>query len=96
MNFTAEEIRQLRYRLGWSQAEMARCLKLTLATVSSVEAGRATLPVEVRSNLLQIMNQAESNAERVQRVPIAEVLMKDLGLSQIHDFEVQSRSTDKN
>jgi len=92
VNFTAEEIRQLRYRLGWSQAEMARCLKLELATVSSIESGKATLPVEIRSSLLQIMNQAESNAERTQRVPIAEVLMKDLGLSQIHDFEVQTRS----
>ncbi|MEK7355001.1 MAG: helix-turn-helix transcriptional regulator [Bdellovibrionota bacterium] len=95
MNWTAIEIRQLRYRLGWSQAEMARCLKLELSQVSSIEAGRTLLPIEHRSSLLQIMNQAESNAERVQRVPIAEVMMKDLGLSQIHDFEVQTRSNEK-
>ncbi|MES2962883.1 MAG: helix-turn-helix domain-containing protein [Bdellovibrionota bacterium] len=95
LNFTAEEIRQLRYRLGWSQAEMARCLKLEPTMVSSIEAGRAVLPLHYRSYLLQIMNQAESNAERTQRVPIAEVMMKDLGLSQIHDFDVQNRSTDK-
>lgn len=95
MNFTAEEIRQLRYRLGWSQAEMARCLKLEPVIVFNVEAGRATLPPSVRSSLLQIMNQAESNAERVQRVPIAEVMMKDLGLSQIHDFDVQNRGSGK-
>jgi hypothetical protein len=49
----------------------------------------------MRSLVLQIMNQAESNAERVQRVPIAEVMMKDLGLSQIHDFDVQNRTPGK-
>lgn len=74
--------------MGWSQAEMARCLKLDFSTVSSVEAGRMSLPLELNSTLLHILHQAESNAERVQRRPIAEVMMKDRRLSQIHDLEV--------
>jgi transcriptional regulator with XRE-family HTH domain len=86
--WTADEIRQLRYRLGWSQAEMARCLKLELNTVSEWEAGMH-LPLEQhRIALLSIMHQAESNVEKVQRRPIAEALMRDKGLSQIHDLDV--------
>ena len=88
MNWTADEIRQLRYRLGWSQAEMARCLKLELNTVSEWEAGKLP-PLEAhRSALLSILHQAESNVEKVQRRPIAEAMMRDKGLSQIHDLEV--------
>ena len=95
MNWTPEEIRQLRYRLGWSQAEMARCLKLEPQLMSSMEAGRALVPVDLKSTLLLILNQAESNSERIQRSPLAEVIMKAEGLSQIHDYDVQNHSAKK-
>jgi transcriptional regulator with XRE-family HTH domain len=88
MDWSAEEVRQLRYRLGWSQAEMARCLKLELATLSSVETGQTPLPESLSSELIRILYQADSNAERVQRRPIAEVMMRDRHLCQIHDLEV--------
>jgi DNA-binding transcriptional regulator YiaG len=88
VNFTADEIRQLRYRMGWSQAEMARCLQLDLSIVSGWEAGRLLPQVEHRTALLRVLSQAETNAEKVQRRPIAEVIMKGRGLSQIHDLEV--------
>lgn len=88
MHWTADEIRKLRYRLGWSQAEMARCLKQEAALISSWEAGRNVPSNECGNLLLSILHQAESNAEKVQRRPIAEVAMHDRGLSQIHDLEV--------
>lgn len=88
MNWTGDEIRQLRYRLGWSQAEMARRLDLQLGTVMDWEAGRGALSEENRSVLLRILHQAESMAEKVHRRPIAEVMMKDRNLCQIHDMEV--------
>lgn len=94
MTWTASEIRQLRYRMGWSQAEMARSLKLELATVTAWETGRSEVGEEHRSALIMIMNQAESNAEKVQRRPISEVIMKDRKLSQIHDFEVMDTLID--
>lgn len=37
---TAEEVRQLRDRLGWTQQEMATKLQVALATVASWEQGR--------------------------------------------------------
>ena len=93
MDWTPFEIRQLRCRLGWSQAEMARYFKIELATVSGWETG-AGLPEGTQcSTLLHIFNQAQNNAERMQRRPIAEVMMRDQGLSQIHDFEVMVAHT---
>jgi transcriptional regulator with XRE-family HTH domain len=88
VNWNAHEIKQLRYRLGWSRAEMARSLNVQLATLNEWEAG-AQLPKEDhRHLLLRILHQAESNAERVQRRPLAEVIMRERGWSQIHDLDV--------
>ncbi|HVK60060.1 MAG TPA: helix-turn-helix transcriptional regulator [Bdellovibrionales bacterium] len=88
MNFTPEEVRQLRYRLGYSQAEMARHLHVDFSVFSQFEAGKGSLSTELNGMLVRILQQAESLADRTQRGPIAEVIMKDRGLSQIHDFEV--------
>ncbi len=93
--WSAFEVRQLRYRLGWSRAEMARCLKLTPDMVCAWETGRFQPSEEHCSTLLAVLNQAESNAEKVQRRPIAEVVMRDRGLSQIHDLEVIDVMTGK-
>jgi len=93
--WSAAEVRQLRYRLGWSRAEMARCLKLNPEMVSAWETGLFQPANEYCNALLAILNQAESNAEKVQRRPIAEVVMRDRGLSQIHDLEVIDAVTSK-
>jgi transcriptional regulator with XRE-family HTH domain len=88
VNWTADEIRQLRHRLGYCQAEMARCLKLDLSIFSGWEAGSSS-PEDIHRNaLIMMMQQAESNAERIQRRPIAEIMMKAQNLSQIHELDV--------
>lgn len=88
MEFSALEIRQLRCRLGWSQAELARCLKLELATVIQLEQGLFALSDELRNKLMLIFHQAEGMAEKVHRRPIAEVIMRSKGITQIHDSDV--------
>lgn len=88
MEFTADDIRQLRYRLGWSQAEMARCLKLELSIIAGWESGTLAPQHEHRNSLCLILHQAEHLAEKIHRRPIAEVMMRKRGLSQIHDLEV--------
>jgi transcriptional regulator with XRE-family HTH domain len=86
--WTADEIRQLRHRLGWSQAEMARHLNLGLATVAAWESGLEPPLEEQCGRLRRIFHLAETNAERIQRRPIADAMMRTRGLSQIHDLEV--------
>ena len=88
MEFSADEVRQLRHRLGWSLAEMARCLSTDLETVGRWELGHSPPSSEHRNQLVNIMSQAESNSERIQRRPIAEVAMRERGLCQIHNFDL--------
>lgn len=88
MNWTASEIRLLRYRMGWSQAELARCLHLDLTTVTGWESGLDQPQGVQCSELLRILHQVEDHSEKMHRLPIAEVIMRDQGLSQVHDLEV--------
>jgi transcriptional regulator with XRE-family HTH domain len=88
VNLTADELRKLRRRLGYTQAEMARRVNTSLETVSAWESGSLALADEFRNALLRIYQQAENAADQVARRPIAEILMKDRGLSQIHDADV--------
>lgn len=89
-SWSAAEVRNLRYRLGWCQAEMARNLNLDLHALASIEMGLQEVPSDLLSHLAQINRQASSSAERLQREPMAEAMMRDRGLSQIHDFDVAS------
>ena len=87
MEFTKDELRHLRYRLGWSQAEMARNLNVNFADVSGFETGAFIIPVALTSSLVRILQQADANADCTQRRAIAETLMDQRGLSQIHNFD---------
>ena len=89
IDMKAEELRHLRYRLGWSQAELARFLNIEMAQICGFESGAQAIPHELKSSLFRIMFQADSNALAVQRRPIAEVIMKEKNLSQLHDFDCQ-------
>ncbi len=88
MSFNATEIRNLRYRLGWSQAEMARTLGCEGQTIMEWEAGKQTPTDEYRGLLMRFFQNVESNSDKLQRRPVAEVLMAEQGLEQIHDFDV--------
>lgn len=89
IEITGSELRQLRSRLGWSQAEMARNLNVELVAVSEIESGARAMPVELKSSLIRILFMADSNAAQAARRPIAEVIMKEKNLSQVHDFDCQ-------
>ena len=85
--FSKDELRRLRYRLGWSQAEMARNLKIEMSAIAGFESGAALIPVTLKSSLIRISQQADSNADSTQRRAIAETLMDERKLSQIHNFD---------
>ena len=88
LNWTAEELRQLRYRLGWSRAELARGLGCEVDQISAWEASESSPDSTHRNRLQLYLHQAEMVAENVQRRPVAEVIMNDRGLAQIHENDV--------
>lgn len=88
MNWTADDVRKLRYRMGWSQAEFALHLHVDLDTVVAWETGKVAPDIPHCNELLKILRKADDYAEKIHRQPIAEVMMRDQGLSQIHDLEV--------
>lgn len=92
LNWTAADIRKLRYRMGWTQSDFARRMNLELKTISHWEAGQEA-PADAQCHqLVFILQQVESHSDKVQRRPIAETLMRDRGLSQIHDLDVDEAS----
>lgn len=86
--FQANQIRQLRYRMGWTQAELARTVGCQIELVAAWECGSASPKGEQETQLVRFMQQAESNSEKIQRTPAAEDLMTRRNLAQIHDSEV--------
>jgi predicted transcriptional regulator len=88
VDWSAMEVRQIRYRLGCSRADMARLLGCELADVTAFEAGSLKPEGAIRNRLMQFHNEAEANSERTQRRPVAELIMSRTGLSQIHDSQV--------
>ena len=74
--------------MGWSQAEFARTMNLERSLITGWESGHFFPENEHKNSLVRIQQQVESNCEKILRRPMAEMIMKDRGLSQIHDFDV--------
>ncbi len=84
----AELVRQIRYRFGWSRAELARTMNCDVGQVLAWESGRAEPSAAARAQLTLFFAQVEANSQRIQRIPIAELIMETSGLDQIHDSQV--------
>lgn len=82
-DFTCDELRQLRRRLGWSQAELARVLNVGLNDVVSFESGVAAIPFALKGSLVRFSVTADSNADSCQRRALSEGLMDEQRLAQI-------------
>ena len=88
MNLSASDIRDLRCRMGWCQADLARRLACSLDVVAKYESGESEIDAAHGRLLSAVFHQAEAAAHRILRRPVAEILMRDRGISQIHDFDV--------
>jgi transcriptional regulator with XRE-family HTH domain len=86
--WTAAEIRHLRLRLGWSQAELARRLGCRQQTVSEWETD-SYVPQNAYSKLLDLLHDhLQVHSDQISRRPVAEVLMKVENASQITGDEI--------
>lgn len=88
--WNSEQIKELRWRLGWSQAELARQLGCRQQTISEWETEQYT-PQNAYSKLLEILaNRADSQSHRIRQLPLADTVMKKDGLQQISLNEVMN------
>lgn len=82
MSFKSDQIQNLRLRLGWSQAELARQLGVDVQRVQQLEHGQRPSPSEFAVCQKWWGDLAEI-CDHVRSAPLAEQLMKDQGLSQV-------------
>jgi ribosome-binding protein aMBF1 (putative translation factor) len=65
-------IRSLRLRLGWSQAEMARRLSLNPVDIASIEKGSFALTPSLRGELEIILRQADESCEEQKKSALSD------------------------
>lgn len=83
MTLSAESIRILRQRLGWSVAEMARQMGCTAELILKWEAGSSLPESEAMNHMCYLQNNLENSSERTLQQPQAETHMESRRLSQL-------------
>lgn len=78
-----DQIRLLRLRLGWTQADLARRLKCETQVIESLESGQVAAAVEIVHKLELIAHQAELCGDEVQCMPAAENMCDQEQLGQV-------------
>ncbi len=77
------QIRTLRLRLGWTQADLARRLDCQPKLIESIEAGVETAAVELVHKLELIAHQADLCGDEIQCLPAAESFCDQEHLGQV-------------
>lgn len=85
--WTKENIRTLRLRLGWSQADLARRLSCSFTDVSTWESGENMPDSHVANELILIAKHADACSDEVLSSPIIESLCDRKALGQIDFFD---------
>ena len=90
MDWNPQQIKKLRKRMGWSQADLAQKLSLDCKTIQSWEDG-FSCPVDFQlSGLEMISMHADQSAEDLVQSTAAEIQME-----QLHVAQIASQNLDK-
>lgn len=90
MQWTADNIRILRLRLGWSQADCARRLGCATQTVMDWEAGQlAPTPDDIRQ-LERLVFYLDTYIETIESQPLSEYLFSQMNIEQIHRNDLKT------
>jgi transcriptional regulator with XRE-family HTH domain len=91
MTWNGNKVRELRLRIGWSQAEMARQLGCDIGLIRDWEFDDAEIPFGPSLSLTVIHHSVEANSENVSQRALSQVVMKNLGVCQIdgHDLRLE-------
>ena len=85
MIWSPEEIRQLRQRLGWSRAELARRLGMSSALVFQLEQGEVAVNSETTDELEHLQDLLKSYNLRTVATPLAESQLSCQSWEQVQD-----------
>lgn len=83
MSFKNQDIRNLRQRLGWSVAEMARQMGCNSALIQKWEEGSAAPDSEALNQLRSLRNHVENYNERIAEKPILDTEVKSRRVAQL-------------
>lgn len=83
MDISASDIKNLRLRLGWSLAEMARQMGCSLDIISAWEAGKISPDPEAKNQISYLQTYVETYNDKIAQKPMAEREMEDRMLSQL-------------
>lgn len=91
MIWNGTKLRELRLRIGWSQAEMARQLGCDIELVRDWEFDDPEIPFGHSLSLSVIYSTVESNSELSGQRALSQAVMKNLGVCQIgsHDLSLE-------
>lgn len=88
--WTPVRVRDLRNRLGFGRADLARRLGLTLSEVVAWEEGKASIPEEMSLPLRSLEKNADSTRENLCWLPRAEQYIESGKLSQLNIEDIES------
>ena len=83
MNFDNQEIRNLRQRLGWSQAEMARQMGCSADLIQKWESGVSIPDSDALNQLRYLRNHVEANSEQMAQRPQLEKELESRRVAQL-------------
>lgn len=83
MEITASQVKNLRLRLGWSLAEMARQMGCTVEIISAWESGKIDPDPEAKNQISYLETYVETYNDKIAQKPMAEREMEDRMLSQL-------------
>lgn len=78
-----EQIRLLRLRLGWTQADLARRLACETQLIESLEVGQTAAALEIVHKLELLAHQADLCGDEIHCLPAAENLCDQEQLGQV-------------
>jgi transcriptional regulator with XRE-family HTH domain len=88
MSLNHLELKEIRLRLGWSLAEMARRVGTERQMVQEWESNLSRPDPEMLRHYQAMQSHVNENSERVRQMPLAETALRDEHLQQISEDEV--------
>ncbi len=89
--WSSEEVRELRWRLGWSQSEFARQLGCLQKLVNEWESGLDQPTVTQHKILSRLDGEQDIYTRRIHREAIGDAFLEDEKMDQISHSEVAFR-----